>query len=204
MGEGVSVGLAGLPCGGRDGDGQAGGLSASEANVEVDLVGLVDGDVVDEQAGHAFAFPLRGGRVGPQGGEVGGEGPDATLVLFGERGPGGGGGALVVVVGCLELAQSVVPVGFEGVGHQPVVGVDGQVAASGRSARWRARSTWLLRRASASSARASSSAWTVRATSSASGVTVSSNSWPIAMSMVVPGTEAQGTTPSRMAARMQR
>jgi len=33
QGEGVGVGLAGLPSGGRDGDGQAGGLSASEADV---------------------------------------------------------------------------------------------------------------------------------------------------------------------------
>ena len=29
------------------------------------------------------------------------------------------------------MAQGVVPVGFEGVGHQPVVGVDGQVATAG-------------------------------------------------------------------------
>ena len=32
----------------------------------------------------------------------------------------------------LRVAQRVVPVGFEGVGHEPVVGVDGQVAATGQ------------------------------------------------------------------------
>ena len=130
QGEYIGVGLAGGPGGGRDGDGQAGGLPAAEADVEVDLVGLGQGDVVDEQPGHALALALGGGWVGPQGGEVGGEAADAGLVLVAERG-GCGGGPLVVVLGGLQLAQSVVPVGFEAVGHEPVVGVHGQVAAAG-------------------------------------------------------------------------
>jgi hypothetical protein len=130
QGEGLGFGLAGLPAGGRDGDGEAGGLAAPEADVEMDVVGLGERDVVDEQPGHAFAFSLGGVGVGPQGGEVGGEGTDAGLVLVAE-GSGGGGVALVVVLGGLELAQGVVPVGFEAVGHEPVVGIDGQVAAAG-------------------------------------------------------------------------
>ena len=46
--EGVGFGLAGLPCHGRDGCGEAGGLSASEPHVEVDVVVLEEGDVVEE------------------------------------------------------------------------------------------------------------------------------------------------------------
>ena len=42
-----------------------------------------------------------------------------------------GGGAFVVVLGGLELAEGVVPVGFEAVGDEAVVGVDGEVAAAG-------------------------------------------------------------------------
>ena len=34
-------------------------------------------------------------------------------------------------MGGLQRAQGVVPVGFEGVGDEPVVGVDGEVAAAG-------------------------------------------------------------------------
>jgi DNA-binding transcriptional regulator YiaG len=41
--------------------------------VEVDLVGLGQGDVFDEEPGHALAFALGGGGVGPQGREVGGQ-----------------------------------------------------------------------------------------------------------------------------------
>ena len=64
-GEGVGVGLVGFPCFGWYGDGEAGGLSAAEADVEVDLVGFGEGDVVDEEPDHAFAFSLGGGGVGP-------------------------------------------------------------------------------------------------------------------------------------------
>ena len=47
-------------------------------------------------------------------------------------GCGGGAGAVVVVVRGLQGAQRVVPVGFEAVGDEPVVRVDGQVAAAGQ------------------------------------------------------------------------
>ena len=56
FGQGVGLGLSGLIGGEGYGDDEAGGLSASEADVEMDLVGLVDGDVFDEQPGDAFAF----------------------------------------------------------------------------------------------------------------------------------------------------
>ena len=52
-------------------------------------------------------------------------------MLVGERGVRGGGGVFVVVLGGLELAELVVPVGFEGVGDEAVVGVDREVAAAG-------------------------------------------------------------------------
>ena len=129
-GEGVGVRLPGLPGVGRGRDGQGVGLSAAEADVGVDVVGLGERDVVDEQPDDPFTFPLRGGAVGPQRGEVGGERADPGFVLLAER-RRGGAGALVVVVGALDGPQRVVPVGFEGVGDEPVVGVDGEVASAG-------------------------------------------------------------------------
>jgi nucleoside-diphosphate-sugar epimerase len=130
-GEGVGGGLAGLVAGQGDRHGQARGLTAAEADVEVDLVCLGDGDVLDEQSGHSFAFPGRGGGVGPEAGEVGRQGSDAGLVFFGEGGLGGCAGPLVVLLGVVELAEGVVPVGLEAVGDQAVVGIDGEVAAAG-------------------------------------------------------------------------
>jgi len=48
LGDGVLAGLAGLPGCGWDRDDEAVGLSAAEADVQVDAVGLVQGDVVDQ------------------------------------------------------------------------------------------------------------------------------------------------------------
>jgi hypothetical protein len=91
-----------------------------------------DGDVGEEQAGHALAFPLRGGRVVPDRGEVGDQRADAGFLDLGEVGGGGVLGCVVGVFGVIECAQRGVPVGFQGVGDEPVGGVDGQVAAAGQ------------------------------------------------------------------------
>jgi hypothetical protein len=52
-------------------------------------------------------------------------------VLLGEGG-GCGAAVFVVVLGGAQGAQRVVPVCLQGVGDQPVVRVDGQVAAAGQ------------------------------------------------------------------------
>ncbi len=52
-------------------------------------------------------------------------------MLLGELRADSGRLALVLALGCLERTQRVVPVGFERVGDEPVVGVDGEVAAAG-------------------------------------------------------------------------
>lgn len=62
--------------------------------------------------------------------EVGGQGPDLGLLFVTESMVGDGG----AVVGVLRVAQGpkrVVPVGFEAVSDEPVVGIDRQVAPSG-------------------------------------------------------------------------
>ena len=92
------------------------------------VAGPGEGDVGDQQAEQALAFPHGGGGVVPQGREVAGQGQDAGLLLLIERDVGVAG-AGVVVAGFGELAQPGVPVGFQVAGHQPVGGVDGQVAA---------------------------------------------------------------------------
>ena len=68
--------------------------------------------------------------VVPEGGEVGCQGVDAGALGGIERDGRGLGGGVVVASGG-QLAQRGVPVGFEGVGDEPVAGVDGQVAAAG-------------------------------------------------------------------------
>ena len=62
------------------------------------VAGPGEGDVGDQQAEQALAFPHGGGRVVPQGGEVVGQGQDAGLLLLIERG-GGIAGAAVVIAG---------------------------------------------------------------------------------------------------------
>ena len=54
--EGVGVGLSCFPGAERDRDREAGGLPAAEADVQVELIGLVERDVLDQQAGDPFAF----------------------------------------------------------------------------------------------------------------------------------------------------
>ena len=129
--EGVGVGLACLPGVEWDRDREAGRLAAAEADVQVDLVGFVERDVFDQQPCDPFAFAGGCGWVGPECGEVGGELSDLGLAGLVERGVGGGGLAVVFVLGVLSARSAVVPVGFEGVGDEPVVGVDGEIAASG-------------------------------------------------------------------------
>jgi hypothetical protein len=71
--------LADLPGLRRDRDGETGGLSAGEPDVQVDTVGLVQGDVVDEADG-ACAVPLRGVGVGPECGEICCYGTDRSVL----------------------------------------------------------------------------------------------------------------------------
>lgn len=57
--ERVSVGLAGLEALRRSRDREPDGLPAAETDVQVDLVGLVERDVFDQEPGDPFAFALR-------------------------------------------------------------------------------------------------------------------------------------------------
>ncbi len=116
----------------RPGDGERVQLPAGEADVGGDLLpGFDQGDVGDQQADQAFAFPHRGGGVVEQGGEVCRERADPGLLLVGEGARAGVLRAVVLVLGVCELAQFVVPVGLELVGDEPVGGVNREVAPAG-------------------------------------------------------------------------
>ena len=94
--------------------------------------GAGDGDVGEQQPGDALAFAGGGGGVVPDRGQVGGQLADPGFLRVGEL-PGVVLAGLVVGVLCFaEGAQRGVPVGFEGVGDEPVGGVDGEVAAAGQ------------------------------------------------------------------------
>ena len=72
---------------------------------------------------------MRGAGVVPDRGEVGDQLLDPGLLAFGELG-GGAAGLVTGVLGIGQFPQGGVPVGFEGVGDEPVSWVDGQVAAA--------------------------------------------------------------------------
>ncbi len=97
---------------------ETGRLPTPEAHVDMDGIGLVDGDVFDEQADHALALSLRSRRIGPQGGKITGESTDLRLLLVAQRGSCCVARPVVFVLRAGELAKSVVPVRFQGVGCQ--------------------------------------------------------------------------------------
>jgi hypothetical protein len=100
--------------------------------VRGDLLAVLDqGDVGHEQPDQSFAFAHRGRGIGPERGQVCGERADPRLLLVSQRPVPGLGGALVLVFGVGELAQLVVPVGFELVSDEAVGGVDSEGASAG-------------------------------------------------------------------------
>ena len=58
-GQGVGVGLASLPSAERNGNRKAGDRPTTETDVQVDLLGLDDGDVFDEEPGDPLALAGR-------------------------------------------------------------------------------------------------------------------------------------------------
>ena len=98
------------------------------------VAGAGDGDVGEQQPGDALAFAHRGRGVVPDAGQVGDELADPGFLGAGELPVVLGAGLVVGGLRVVERAEGGVPVGFEGIGDEPVGGVDGEVAASGRSA----------------------------------------------------------------------
>ena len=109
-------------------------LAAGQADVRGDgVAGPGDGDVGEQQPGDALALAGRGGGVVPDAGQVGDQLADPGLLGVGELRRGVVlAGFVVGGLGVVECAQGGVPVGFEGVGDEPVGGVDGEVAAAGQ------------------------------------------------------------------------
>jgi hypothetical protein len=98
-------------------------LPCGQADVRGDGVGGPgDGDVGEQQPGDALALAGGGGGVVPDGGQVGGQLADPDVLGVGEL----PGVVLAGLIGCVlglgEGAQRGIPVGFEGVGDEPVSG----------------------------------------------------------------------------------
>ena len=94
--------------------------------------GVLHGDVGEQQPGDALAFSCRGGGVVPDAGQVGGQLLYPGLLGAGELPGVFLAGSVVGFLGLAEGAEGGVPVGFEGVGDEPVGRVDGEVAAAGQ------------------------------------------------------------------------
>lgn len=92
------------------------------------MFGFDEGYVFDQEADHAFSGALWCFGVLPQAGEVGGE--DAGALLRCELRFVFLGFLFVIFLGGGECAQFGVPVGFELVGFEPVVGIDAHEAGA--------------------------------------------------------------------------
>jgi hypothetical protein len=96
-----------------------------------DLLAAQQGDVLDQDPDHALALTLGNGRISPQPWEVGGQREDLLPMSVLEDSVVGLPPALVFLLRVLKCTQLVVPVRLELLRHQPVVGIDTQVAALG-------------------------------------------------------------------------
>src|SRR5947208_2060615 len=133
VGGGGGGGFAGGGGVGRGGHGEGVGLACGQADVGGNGgAGPGGGGVGEQQPGDALAFAGGGGGVVPDRGQVGGQLADPGFLGVGELPGVVLAGLLAGVLGLAEGAQRGVPVGFEGVGDEPVGGVDGEVAAAGQ------------------------------------------------------------------------
>ena len=106
--------------------------SAGQADLCGDVVAVLgQSHVGDQQADKALALPHRSGRVGPQGGQVGDQSTDLDALVLAEGCCTLVLGTVVFVLGLGELPQLLVPVRLQGVSHQAVGSVDGQIAPPG-------------------------------------------------------------------------
>ena len=90
-----------------------------------------DADLVEQGAQQLFAVLVGGGGRRPHPGEVVAEGEDRLLLVRGQGFRARGLAASELVLGVGQLVQRGVPLGFQTPGDQPVVRVDGPVAALG-------------------------------------------------------------------------
>ncbi len=105
--------------------------SSSSAWASVVVAVHADVDFVEQAAQQLFAVLVGGGRRRPHAGEVVAEGQDRRFLLWGQGFRAGGFAAGEFGLGVGEGLQRGVPFGFQAAGDQPVVGVDGAVAAFG-------------------------------------------------------------------------
>jgi len=131
LGDDLRRGLTELPGVLGEGERQAAGGAATEADPHDDLVPFGQRDVLEKQACHAFALALRSARVVPHSREVFGQRKDllpplVAQLLVVSRSPLFQFGLSVV-----ESAQLVVPLGLEHVHHEAVARVGLHEATAG-------------------------------------------------------------------------
>ncbi len=90
-----------------------------------------DDNVIEEGVQEFLAVAVGGGRRGPQRGQVGGDGKDLGPLVGAEPDGPGGFAAVQLGFGCLGGLQRGFPLGLQAAGDQPVLRVDGAVAALG-------------------------------------------------------------------------
>ena len=81
-------------------------------------------DIFDQQPDHAFSLAWWCFRIAPQSREIGGQGQHSGALFGGERRSIGGVLPLTVFLCILERTQLRIPVCFQSIGHQAMVGID--------------------------------------------------------------------------------
>ena len=98
-----------------------------ESEMECDLVVPYQGHIFQEKADHPFALPARCGRVTPETRKIGGHGEECAPLLCAQLVTICLAPVFIFLLRLGQRAQFVVPIGFEGIGHQPVVRIDAEV-----------------------------------------------------------------------------
>jgi hypothetical protein len=107
-------------------------VPSAEANRRGDLALLGQSDVLDEQREHPLALTIGRLRIAPHGGEVGGEGENATPFVVVDGEPIGVALTFVLVSSFIESPQLRVPIGFERVRDEPVLRVHAHITLASK------------------------------------------------------------------------
>ena len=107
----------------RRGHGERSGLSAAEAHMNGDRIGFEERDVLDQEREEPFTLACFGEWIVPHARKIMSEREDAFTRLFAEQSLVGLVLTVLLLCKSLQMAQGLIPLGFERIGHQSVIGI---------------------------------------------------------------------------------
>lgn len=94
------------------------------------VLGFNERDVLDQPRDLAFALDGGGAWIVPDAWEVRCEGKNTRARLLGKQPLIGLALTVLLLLGCIEPTKMLIPVGFERIGHQAIVRINLQIAAT--------------------------------------------------------------------------